>query len=122
MGVNIREFSRPATVDNTAMQKTMVRTYRDERHRRARTVDDEYRDDIPTNLPCGEFSLSNVSAHKTWQEEYCDRFGKFIPLNSSYRCSHCGTLFSMGYPPEVCPICGTITPFGELVEGNYFNK
>ena len=116
------QFTRPLPVDDTAMQKAVVKTFRDERFRRVRTVDDEFRDDVSTKLPCGEFSLSNVTTHKTWQEEYLDRFGKFIPLNSNWVCPHCHKVYlTGGYPPIRC-VCGQTSPFGELVEANYFNR
>lgn len=123
MSVDISTPFRGRKLDGEQLRKAVVKTYRDERRRRVRTVDDEYRDDIPTNLPCGTFSLSNVSAHDLWQEQFYDRFGGVInPLNTNYRCKHCGTEFAGGFPPEECPVCHTLTDFGLLVKSRFFSR
>jgi len=119
----INQRIRPRHVDMDVVRKSVVRTFKAEKNRRKRTVDDEFRETIGRPRKPGEFSLSNISMHDVWQEMYYDKFGgKIVPLEGEQRCSYCGTRFLMAYTPEYCPNCKRILPLGELIKGRHFNK
>lgn len=127
MMVKQAPFVLPRPVDancvSNMVEKCITDEYRRERMRRKRSVDDEMREHVSTNLPTGTFSYSNVSMHEPWQETYYNRYGgQALPLNQNYRCRHCGMEFAAGYPPEICPRCHLETAFGRLVHDGYFKK
>lgn len=119
----IPKFRRPASVDDTVLDKMLVKSYRDERARRVRTVDDSFRDKVSTNLPCGEFSLATISTHDLVEQRAFDTLGGLrVGLNQSYRCPHCGTEYACAYPPQYCNVCHQRTWFGELVANGSFRR
>lgn len=119
----INQRIRPRNVDAEVVRKAVVRTFKSEKNRRKKTVDDEFREDIAKPRKYGEFSLSNISMHDIWQEMYYDKFGgKIVPMNGEQVCRNCGTRFLMAYTPEFCPNCKKILPLGELIQGRHFNK
>lgn len=116
-------FKRPEAPDEEALDKMMVKTYRDERLRRVKTVDDSFRDKIPTNLPTGTFRLADISMHEPIEERAFNELGGIRPrLNESYRCPHCGCEYGMAIPPIECNVCHRLTWFGELVKNGSFKR
>lgn len=113
----------PRNVDDDILDKMMVKTYRDERCRRVKSVDDEFRDKIPNNLPTGTFRLADISMHDLPQEMAFNQLGGIrAPLNQNYRCPHCGMEYGMAFPPEYCTRCHRRTWFGELRENGAFKR
>ncbi len=65
----IAPFKRPKALDDDALDKMLVTSYRDERSRRVKHVDDEFRNDIDTRgLKAGTFNLSQISMHTPVEE------------------------------------------------------
>lgn len=127
MMAKVAPFVLPRPVDanqvGQMVEKCIQDEYRREQSRRKRSVDDEMREHVSTNLPTGEFSLTNVSMHEPWQQTYFNRYGgQALPLNQNYRCRHCGTEFAAGYPPEICTVCHKPTDFGRMVQDGIFKK
>lgn len=122
--MTIAPFKPPRPLDADALDKMLVRTYRDERIRRVRNVDDDFRNDIDTRyLPTGTFNLSKISMHEPIEEKAFNLLGgRRIPLESNYRCSHCGMEFGMAIPPLECPRCHRPTYMGELESIHAFNR
>lgn len=116
-------FTMPRAVDDDVLDKMMVKSYRDERCRRVKTVDDEFRDKIPNNLPCGEFRLADISMHDLVEQKAFDQLGGMrVGLNQNYRCPHCGTEYATAFPPQICNVCHQRTWFGELVDNGAFKR
>lgn len=114
---------KPRTVDDSALDKMLLKSYRDERLRRSRTVDDEFRDSIPTSLPTGQFRLADISMHEPIEERAFNELGgERVMLNTSYVCPHCHTEFACAIPPEECNICHTKSWFGDLVGKGSFKR
>lgn len=114
---------KPRPVDQDALDNMMLKSFREERSRRVRSVDDEFRDDIPTNLPTGEFSLSDISIHDVINERAFNELGGVrAPINEPFICNHCGAVHLMSIPPEHCFTCGQQTWFGEMVEVGSFRR
>ncbi|MCK9577389.1 MAG: hypothetical protein WC936_07170 [Candidatus Nanoarchaeia archaeon] len=121
----IAPFNRPLPKDDQALDKMIVKSYRDERTRRVRTVDDEFRDDITTNLPAGEFRLADISMHDLIQEKAFNQLGGEVAPDvdsPDYVCPHCGMKYLMPIPPQECSRCHTQTWFGKLVENRAFRR
>ena len=117
------KFNMPRAVDDDALDKMMVTSYRDERCRRVKSVDDEFRDKIPTNLPTGTFRLADISMHEPIEERAVNELGGLrVPLNQNYVCPHCGMEYAMAIPPEECVVCHRMTWFGELVAKDSFKR
>lgn len=125
--VKTAPFVLPRPVDATQVgqlvEKCIQDEYRRERVRRQRTVDDEMREKVSSNLPAGEFSYTNCSAHETWKEIYFQKYGGIAnPINQNYFCPHCHMEFGMWFPPEECPRCHHLTGFGQLVKDGVFKR
>ena len=120
----VAPFQRPRALDEDALDKMLVTTYRDERSRRVKHVDDDFRNDIDTSkLPTGTFNLSKISMHTPIEEMAFNMLGgKRVMLNTNYRCTHCGMEFGMAIPPLECPRCHTPTYVGELEKIRAFNR
>lgn len=113
----------PRSVDDDAIDKMLIKSYRDERNRRVRTVDDEFRDKIPNNLPAGTFRLADISTHDLVEQRAFDTLGgKRVQLNKNFVCPHCGCTYAVAYPPLYCNVCHKRTWFGELVENGSFKR
>lgn len=122
--MTIAPFKLPRALDADALDKMLVKSYRDERLRRVRNVDDDFRNDIDTSgLPAGTFNLSKISMHEPIEQKAFDLLGgRRIPLERNYRCTHCGMEFGMAIPPLECPRCHTPTYMGELEKMRAFNR
>lgn len=121
----IAPFNRPVPKDDQVLEKMIVKSYRDERARRVKTVDDEFRDDIPTNLPAGEFRLADISMHDPIQQTAFNQLGAEVAPDvngSDYICPHCGMKYLMPIPPMNCVRCHYLTWFGELVNNGTFKR
>ena len=106
-------LTRPRAADDDILDKMMVKSYSDERGRRVKTVDDEFRDKIPNNLPCGEFRLADISMHDLVEQKAFDQLGGMrVGLNQNYRCPHCGTEYATAFPHQICNVCHQRTWFG----------
>lgn len=127
MMAKVAPFVLPRPVDanqvGQMVEKCIQDEYRREQARRKRSVDDEMREHVSTNLPTGEFSLTNVSMHEPWQQTYFHKYGgQALPINQNYRCRHCGCEFGMGYPPEICPQCHRETAFGQMIKDGVYKR
>lgn len=114
---------KPREVDGQALDKMLIKSYRDERLRRVKTVDDEFRDDIPTALPTGVFRLADMTVHEPIEERAFNELGgKRVMMNTSYTCPHCHEIYACAIPPEECRVCHTKSWFGELVGKGSFRR
>lgn len=120
----VAPFQRPRALDEDALDKMLVTTYRDERSRRVKHVDDDFRNDIDMRgMPTGTFDLSQISMHTPVEEMAFNLLGgKRIPLNTNYRCPHCGTEYGVAFPPLYCNVCHRPTYMGELNEIGAFRR
>lgn len=120
----IAPFKKPRPLDQDALDKMLVKSYRDERLRRVKNVDDDFRNDIDiSKLPAGTFALSNISMHDPIEEMAFNKLGgKRIALNRNYFCPHCHMEFGMQIPPLECPRCHRPTYLGELKSAGAFKR
>ena len=120
----VAPFKRPRALDEDALDKMLVTSYREERSRRVKHVDDDFRNDIDTRgLSAGTFDLSTISMHTPIEEMAFNMLGgRRIALNTNPRCSHCGLEWGMAIPPLECPRCHTPTYMGELVDYGAFRR
>lgn len=111
------------TIDSEQLHYMHNRMYDLEQRRRARTVDDEFRDRILTNTPIGVKSYSDRSIHEPWQKTFYERYGGIInPLNENYVCKHCGMKYGLAIPPSKCVLCGRLTDYGIMERDKAFHR
>lgn len=116
-------FNGGRTVDEDALDSMLIKSYRDERLRRVRSVDDEFRDSLPTNLPTGEFRLADISMHEPIEERAFNELGGLrVGLNQSYFCPRCNTEYATAIPPEECNVCRTKSWMGQLIDKGSFRR
>lgn len=120
----IAPFKRPKALDEDALDKMLITSYREERSRRVKHVDDDFRNDIDMRgMPTGTFDLSQISMHTPVEEMAFNLLGgERVFLNTNYRCKHCGMEFGMAFPPLECPRCHTPTYMGELNSYGAFKR
>lgn len=120
----VAPFKRPRALDEDALDKMLITSYREERSRRVKHVDDDFRNDIDTRgMPTGTFDLSQISMHTPVEEMAFNLLGgKRVFLNTNYRCPHCGTEYGMAFPPLYCNVCHRPTYMGELNEMGAFRR
>ena len=120
----VAPFKRPRALDEDALDKMLITSYREERSRRVKHVDDDFRNDIDTRgMPTGTFDLSQISMHTPVEEMAFNLLGgKRVFLNTNYRCPHCGTEYGMAFPPLYCNVCHRPTYMGELNEIGAFRR